>query len=238
MRACSLPLIVILLALAGAAVAQSISLTRFEDQVRAYESADRTDPPPRNAVVAVGSSTIRLWNTIATDLAPIAPVLERGFGGSTAVELEYYLDRLVLVYAPRAVLIYTGENDVASGFTPRQIADTMRLILVRIRTQQPGARRYVVSIKPSILRWSQWERARQANALLKALCAEGLCRYIDAATGLLGADGRPRPDYYATDQLHLSAAGYAAWTKAIKPALLADESRRPKPPDNLRIGTG
>ncbi|MFO0451835.1 MAG: hypothetical protein ACK52I_24825 [Pseudomonadota bacterium] len=97
MRACSLPLIVILLALAGAAVAQSISLTRFEDQVRAYESADRTDPPPRNAVVAVGSSTIRLWNTIATDLAPIAPVLERGFGGSTAVELEYYLDRLVRV---------------------------------------------------------------------------------------------------------------------------------------------
>lgn len=204
--------------------------TQWENEILAYEAADRVSPPPAGAIVVTGSSTIRLWTTMATDLAPL-DVLPRGFGGSTTVDLDYYLERVVLVYRPRAVVIYEGDNDIDGGQTPQQVADRMGSILSRISARLPAARVYVLSIKPSPSRWGVWPQALQANALLAALCAtDARYTYINAASTLLGADGLPRPDYYQSDQLHLNAAGYAAWTAAIRPTLLAQQSS-PLPAD-------
>jgi lysophospholipase L1-like esterase len=212
------PALVSALLLPLAALAQHA----FENEILAYEAQDRANPPPLGSVVVTGSSTIVKWTTIQTDLAPL-DVIPRGFGGSTADDLDYYLQRIVLVYQPRAVVIYEGENDIDNGQTPTYVANRMAGILARITAALPNARVYVISIKPSpfhISLWSGWET--YANQLLAALCAtDARYTYIDVASHLMYPNGQPIPQYYDTDGVHLTWQGYQAWTNTIRPVLLS-----------------
>jgi lysophospholipase L1-like esterase len=202
----------------------ALAANQWESEIVAYETADSANPPPKGAIVVTGSSSIRLWSTISSDLAPLS-LISRGFGGSTAADLDYYLERMVLVYEPRAVVIYEGDNDTAFGTTPQQVADTMAGILARISARLPSARVYVLSIKPAPARWSYWTVVQQANQLLLALCrTDARYTYIDSSSVLLDSNGQPRTTYYQADQEHLSAAGYAAWTSVIRPVLIAQQS--------------
>ena len=75
--------------------------TRFEKEIQAFEAQDARQPPPRQAVLCVGSSTMRMWHAdIRHDLAPLT-VIARGFGGSTMYDLLHFTDRIVTVYQPR-----------------------------------------------------------------------------------------------------------------------------------------
>jgi lysophospholipase L1-like esterase len=196
----------------------------LEPNVQAFEAQDLAMPPPANAVVVTGSSTIRGWTTLPADLAPL-PTIERGLGGSSAADIDYFLDRLVLVYRPRAVVIYEGDNDIAFGVTPQIFTETMSTIMARISERLPDARIYVISIKPSPSRWAHWPAMMQANQLVATLCASDR-RYtcIDVGSALLGEDGLPKPEFYS-DQLHLSAAGYQAWARAIAPVIVSQLTR-------------
>ncbi|MFO1427734.1 MAG: GDSL-type esterase/lipase family protein [Steroidobacteraceae bacterium] len=197
---------------------------QWESEIVAFENADKTSPPPKGAIVVTGSSTIRLWNTIKTDLAPL-DIIPRGFGGSTADDLDYYLERIVLVYEPRAVVIYEGDNDISGGKSPQYIADRMAGILARISARLPNARVYVLAIKPSPARWTEWPNAQQANQLFAALCAtDARYTYINAGSILLGSNGQPNPAYYQSDGLHLNGTGYSFWTSVIRPVLIAQQS--------------
>jgi len=213
-------LLALVLALAGLAVAQA---NTWESEILAYEQQDRLFPPPAGAIVVTGSSTIARWGSIRNDLAPLE-IIPRGFGGSTADDLDFYLERIVLTYAPRAVVIYEGENDIAQGLTPQYVATRIAQIAGRISARLPSARVYVISIKPSPLRWGVWPQMQLANQLLAEFCAsDPRYRYIDTVSTLLGADGWPRPEYFTSDTLHLSAAGYTAWTNSVRPVLLSRE---------------
>ena len=195
----------------------------WEGSILAYEQQDLLAAPPANAIVVTGSSTIADWYWMRNDLAPLE-VIPRGFGGSTADDLDYYLERVVLVYAPRAVVIYEGDNDIGSGLTPQYVASRISQIAARISTRYPSTRVYVISIKPSPLRWGVWPQMQQANQLLANFCAtDPRYAFIDTATALLGPDGYPIAEYYASDTLHLSAAGYPVWADVVRRVLLAGE---------------
>jgi lysophospholipase L1-like esterase len=204
--------------------------TRFEKAVAAFEEADRTSPPPAGAVVAVGSSSMRGWHgRIAQDLAPVT-VIPRGFGGSNYYDVLHYADRLVLAYQPRAVLLYEGDNDVAAGIPPAQIAATFDALVARLRGRLPDLRIYVIGAKPSIARWSMWPQMVDANDLVAQRCAaDPRMTYIDVAAGMLGTDGTPRPEIFLSDQLHMNDAGYDAWAAAVGPVLRAGEARHEQP---------
>jgi lysophospholipase L1-like esterase len=206
-------------------------LARHEGSIKAYEAADKLSFPPAGEIVVIGSSTITNWGTIKTDLSPLN-IIPRGFGGSTIDEVDYYLDRMVLAYAPRTVVIYEGDNELAEGQTPQYIAGRFADVTKRIHARFPSARVYVISVKPSMSRWRLWESSRQLNQLLEAWTrSDSRLAYIEAASALLGADGMPIASYYAEDRLHLTSTGYQAWAKAIKPQLMALESRKaPNPP--------
>jgi lysophospholipase L1-like esterase len=196
---------------------------RFESDILAYEQQDLLSPPPKGAIVVTGSSTIVRWTSILDDLAPLE-IIPRGFGGSTADDLDYYLERIVLVYEPRAVVIYQGDNDIAQGWTPQYVASRIAQIAGRISARFPSARVYIISIKPSWSRWGVWPQMQQANQLLSEFCtSDPRYRYIDTASALLGADGFPRTEYYASDTLHLSAEGYTVWAGVVRPVLMAGE---------------
>jgi len=193
--------------------------TAWESQVRAFEEKDLTAPPPKGETVAVGSSSIRLWSTIKTDLLPEI-VIPRGIGGATTSDVLYYLDRIVLVYEPRRILIYAGENDISGSRTPQQVLETIKVIVKRIHAALPNARVYLLSIKPSILRWGEWPAMQSANELMASYADTDVrIDYVDVSTPLLGADGLPVRAYYLDDLLHLSKEGYILWTDAIRQSL-------------------
>lgn len=200
------------------AIAQDSTI--WESQVRAFEEKDLSQPPSKGETVAVGSSSIRLWSTIRSDLAPTS-VVPRGIGGATTVDVLYYLDRLVLVYEPKRVLVYAGENDISALRSPQQLLDTTKAIVGRIHARLPSTQVYLLSIKPSILRWDRWPAMKSANDLLASYArSDPRIKFIDVSSPLLGADGTPVREYYLDDLLHLSKRGYEQWTKVIRPYLV------------------
>lgn len=224
----SLPVVLAAAALA-AAQTRTIDPTRFEEAVRAFEAEDRAAMPPEGAIVVTGSSSIRRWHlTLQRDLAPLTAI-PRGFGGSTMQDVEHFLDRIVLPYKPRAVVIYEGDNDTgAYGVPPAEIAGRLEAIVQRIHAALPAARVYVMSVKPSLARAAAWDRAQETNALYRRLAAGNeLVSYIDVATPFLRADGKVMDDVFIEDGLHLNEKGTRIWAAAVRAALLAGgEARR------------
>jgi lysophospholipase L1-like esterase len=205
---------------------------RFESAIQEFEKQDRVSRPPEGAIVLTGSSSIARWNNQApAALAPLT-VVPRGFGGSVMHDLAHYLDRVVLVYKPRAVLIYEGDNDTgASPVIPNElILSDLRQIIGRIHAALPQTRIYVLSVKPSILRRARWPVAQQLNAGYREIAAKDpLVYYVDVAASLLNKDGTVMTDIFVDDDLHLNELGNAIWGASIKAALMPMEARAEKP---------
>ena len=199
---------------------------RFEETISEWEGQDALAAPPANAIVITGSSSITLWNSeMVEDLAPLT-VIPRGFGGSEMSDVLHYIDRIAIAYEPRAIVIYEGDNDTGrSGKTAETIVGQFRQIVTKIHDAAPETRIYVMSVKPSVLRWGVWPEAQRANQMFQALAAEDdLLSYIDVATPLLQPDGEVMTDIFVEDGLHLNEKGTDIWAETILQALLPGEA--------------
>jgi len=200
---------------------------RWEEAWRAFEDEDARDYPPRDAIVFHGSSSIYFWHErLAEDMAPLT-VIPRGFGGSTMADAIHSLDRIVLPYHPRAIVLYEGDNDIgAYGEEPERVRDLFRDYAGKVHAALPDARIYLLAIKPSMLRWEQWPRMQEANRLLREDCAaDARLTFIDVAAPLLNTEGMPREELYIEDRLHLDRAGYERWRDVVRPLLMERELR-------------
>ncbi len=167
-------------------------------------------------VVFAGSSSVRLWKLDRH--FPEMGALNAGFGGSTLADCERYARRLVYAWRPRVVLLYAGDNDVANGLTPDQVASDFLSYATALHGALPECRLAYLSIKPSPLRWRLWPHAAEANSRIRALCeAVGGSRlvFVDVATPLLGPNGQPDQKYFLDDRLHLNEAGYEKWRAVV-----------------------
>jgi lysophospholipase L1-like esterase len=197
----------------------SLNPDRFEPEIRKFEEADRAAPPRKGVVVFVGSSSIRRWNTMAQDF-PNVPVLNRGFGGSEASDVARYADRVIVPPRPARIVFYAGDNDLARGKAPAQVAADVTQVWQIVSARLPDARMAIISVKPSLARWSLVDKTRDTNALLKQLAASDTrLSYIDVFTPMIGPDGQPIAAHFVEDGLHLTPAGYRVWTTALAPFL-------------------
>ena len=204
---------------ASMSAAPSIQLDRYAREIDRFDEADRAAPPAPGGIVFVGSSTIRMWTTLAEDFAGL-PVLNRGFGGSTFPEALHYLQRTVVRYHPRTVVVYEGDNDLASGRTPQQIADDYRAFVRGVRDSLPNARIVFLAIKPSPSRWKLESQRREANRLVSTIVATDPNQaFVDVGTPMLDPSGRPRPELFRDDSLHMTPAGYVLWRSTVAPIL-------------------
>jgi lysophospholipase L1-like esterase len=196
----------------------------WEFHICAYEKADRLHPPQPGAILFAGSSSIRLWSTLERDMAPLR-VLNRGFGGCHLAHVNHYIERVVLPYRPRAVVLYAGENDLAwpSRKTPESLLEDFKSFVATVQARLPGTRVYFVSIKRSPLRRGRWEAMERANQLIKEFAArcQGVV-FIDTSTPMLDANGHPRPEYLPRYGVHMTRKGYELWTSIVRPILEAD----------------
>jgi len=191
----------------------------FESDIAAFEAADRARAPAPGAVLFVGSSSIRFWETLARDF-PGVPTLNRGFGGSSVADCARYADRIVVPYRPRLVVFYAGDNDVAAGRTPELILSDFEDFVAKVRAAQPDVPILFLSIKPSLARWKLADEIRRTNRLIREYTknARGI-GYVDVFAPMLGADGLPRQELFRVDGLHMTPKGYALWTRLVAPEI-------------------
>ena len=191
----------------------------FAGEIAAFRVADRNAPSSAGAIVFAGSSSIRMWDHLAADMAPFR-VVNRGFGGSSIPDVVRHFSTVAAPPAPRAIVFYAGDNDLESRRTPAQIVSDFERFM-RLKTKRFGAIPvFFVSIKPAPTR-AHFRVAREAlNAMIRQRALERSdLLYVDIAGPMLAA-GRLE-DLFLPDGIHLSPAGYAVWRVAIRDALFA-----------------
>ena len=196
----------------------------WESEIAAFEADDAIHPKEPGAILFTGSSSIRFWSTLERDMAPMR-VLNRGFGGSHMEHVLYFADRIIRPYAPRAIVLYVGDNDIGSDKTAATVEGDFLDLVSHIRTFQPAVPIYFLTIKASRLRWSRWPEMNDANGRIAAIAEKDpLIQVIDVSSPMieLGGGDKPPADLFRFDGLHLSEAGYALWTKIVRARLLED----------------
>ena len=182
-------------------------------------AAFQTHPFSENGVLFTGSSSMRLWSTLEADF-PGLPIVNRGFGGSQLSDSAYHFGTVVVPVAPRAVVFYAGDNDLALEKTPTRVAENFQALAELMRVYCSQAPLFFISIKPSPSRWNLIEKIREANSQIEEICRENSqLHFANIESCLLDESGLPRTDFYIEDELHLSAKGYAAWTRVLRPLL-------------------
>jgi len=218
----------ILLALGGRIYVLTVAAQGWEPAIRDFEEQDKVHPPKAGCIVFTGSSSFRFWDTLVSDMKPL-DVINRGFGGSEFSDLNMYAKRIVIAYHPSAVVVYEGDNDLAQGSskTPESVAADFRAFVQTVHAALPETWIYVLSIKPSKLRWNQWPQMKAANKLMQDFSAtQQRVQYIDIATPMFDASGNLPGDLFKADGLHPTAKLYAMWTSIIKPILFERFSSR------------
>lgn len=195
---------------------------RWEPAIERFEKLDSQTPDPEGAVLLIGSSSIRLWETAAEDLAPY-PVIRRGYGGARFSDLANFADRLITPHKFRAVVVFVG-NDVTGGSGDIPPAETGKLfgyVADLITHHQPEAQIVCCDVRPCPSRFHVWDKIQGSNAALRAECEKRPnAHYLDTLDTFLTDGGTaPRPELHRGDRLHLNAEGYEVWSALIKDEL-------------------
>jgi hypothetical protein len=217
---------------------------RWEAAIRKFQEQDRQRFPLKQGIVFVGSTSIQLWKL--GDYFEGLPVTNRGLGGSQVAPIvrmwtldDYFehrrvkkrkvgglqladctkfANRIVLPYEPRVSVLYAGDNDIAAGKTPEEVADEFRAFVKVVQDPLPKTRIVFIGIKPSIRRWHLIAPMRQANSLIRTATEQDeRLTFVDIDTPMVGDDGRPRRELFLRNGLHLNDKGYSLWASLVRP---------------------
>ena len=191
----------------------------FEHNVQAYEAADRTNPPPQNAILLAGDSQFFRWKTVAEDLADYT-IINRGIDSFQTSDLVYFANRLVLPYHPRMIILHVGGNDVHAGKSPEQVLSDFKAFVAQVRAQWPAVPIGFSSTTPGPARWTEAAQRKATNRLLKEYIAtQPHLFFIDLWDAMLTVDGKPREDLWVADGVHPNHAGYLLRVRIMRPML-------------------
>lgn len=192
---------------------------KWEAEIQAFEKEDQRNPPEKDGVLFVGSSSIRMWKSLEKDF-PEIHVINRGFGGSQIEDSTYFIERIVLPYRPRMIVLYAGDNDLAAGKTPKRVFEDYKKFVRKVHQQLPKTRIAYISIKPSLARWNLVSKIKDANNRIRRYTLrDRRLAYIDVFKPMLGTDGQPCKELFVADGLHMTPAGYEVWKTVTAPYL-------------------
>jgi hypothetical protein len=89
------------------------SVKGWETDIRSFEHQDSITRYPDDAILFMGSSSIRLWSTLQEDMKPYHTI-QRGFGGSKISDVAWYTPRIVYPHKVQAVVIFVA-NDITGS---------------------------------------------------------------------------------------------------------------------------
>jgi lysophospholipase L1-like esterase len=194
----------------------------FYSDIQAFKKQDSVSFPPPNAILFIGSSSFTLWKDVQKDF-PKYKIINRGFGGSTLLDQIRYVKDVVFPYKPKQIIIYCGENDLASSDTvsSNEVAKRFQKLFTLIRNKFPQVQISYISMKPSPSRQLLMPKMMKGNELIKKyLTTKKRTAFIDVYKEMIDDEGKPRPELFLDDNLHMNKAGYDIWKKKIEPYLL------------------
>lgn len=194
----------------------------FWDEIQGFKKQDSIHPPQKNEILFVGSSSFTKWTDVQ-NYFPDYPIINRGFGGSTLLDVIMYADNVILPYQPKQIVIYCGENDLAYSDTvsAQTVAARFAILFDIIRHVWDNIPVVFVSVKPSPSREKLMPRMVETNKLIEAyLKTKKNAVFVDVYHKMLLPNGKPMPDIFGPDNLHMNAKGYTIWQKEIQPYLL------------------
>jgi lysophospholipase L1-like esterase len=187
----------------------------------------------RTDVVMFGDSRVVMWGP-KPSLGEMH-VAWRGVGGQTSAQAQGRFEQDVLALRPKKLVVSIGVNDVmaqaATGApltAASQVAERLARMadLARAQGIEPFVATVVRPYKPGLSKRFFWPdaphaRNRAVNEALRALHVANPKRFclIDFDGALASSADGPLPASYASDDLHLNAAGYAALNPVLESAL-------------------
>ncbi len=194
----------------------------FWQDIVVFSKLDAAQKPQKNSILFVGSSSFTKWQDVG-NYFPGYTIINRGFGGSSLPDVIRYTYDIILPYQPKQVVIYCGENDLASADSTSSIEvfNRFKTLFNMIRINLPKTNIAFVSIKPSPVRASIQGKVKESNKLIKAFIAtQKNASFINIYEAMLDSQGQMREELYIADRLHMRPEGYKIWQKAILPYLI------------------
>lgn len=193
----------------------------FYNDIQQFKKQDSAAFPPKKAILFIGSSSFTMWKDVQ-DYFPGYKIINRGFGGSTLKDVARYVEDIVYPYRPKQVVIYCGENDIASSdtITAETVAQRFAILFEAIRKVYPKIPIDFISMKPSPSREKFLPKLRAANQQIKDyIVTQKRAAYIDVYPYMMHEDGTPRKALFLDDMLHMNKSGYSIWQYAMLPYL-------------------
>lgn len=187
--------------------------------IQNFKKEDQQNPPPKDAILFLGSSSFTKWTDVA-DYFPTKTIINRGFGGSRLTDLNDFADDLLSPYQPKQIIIYCGENDFADNhkLKAKVVVNRFKSFYKKIRERFPNIEVDYISIKYSPSREVIWPQMKEANKKIAAFMEkEPNAEFIDVTKAMQDANGNVRKDIFVEDMLHFKPEGYQIWTKVMTP---------------------
>ena len=200
------------------------SMNQFESEIQAFEKQDQENGYQEDFILFVGSSSIRLWETLESDMEGYK-VLNRGFGGAQLSDLNLFWSRILAEHKPKMVILYCGENDIHEGSGVSQTVKRFKDFQDQYDRDLSGVPLIYITMKPSPSRWESWKKFRAADKKIAKLLSPEILSlksdktYLDLSSLLLREDGTPDPSFFIEDELHMNADGYERWTESVRKSI-------------------
>lgn len=192
---------------------------KWEKEVAAYEASDRQTPPPKGGILFIGSSTIRLWKTLAEDY-PDHKVINRGFGGTEIVDSTHFADRLIFPHEPKQIFLRAGGNDIHAGRTPSEVAFDFSEFVRVIHARLPRTEIIYIGVSPAASRWGESDKYRELNRMIRTMALEmPRVGFVETFDMVLSPEGQAVPELFVKDRLHFSPKGYKLLAERVRPFL-------------------
>lgn len=189
---------------------------KFWEDIQHFKQLDQDKAPEKNAVLLLGSSSFTNWKDVS-DYFPGKMMINRGFGGSTLLDLNLYSKDLLEPYEPSKIFIYCGENDIADFAKPKTVLNRFKNFYLEIRKYHPDVPVYYISMKLSPSRENFWPEMIKANRLIsRYISKQKNAAFIDI-TKPMEKNGRVREELFLEDRLHMKPEGYRIWTEVLEP---------------------
>lgn len=208
-----------LLLLVAVACSGSNDSRPFEDEIQAFEVEDDQNGYQSDFILFVGSSSIRLWESLNEDMKGL-DLLNRGFGGAKLSDLNFYWDRILGEHQPKLVVLYCGENDLQEGSPVDETFNQFKVFQSRYQKDLEGVPLIYIAMKPSPSRWEKWKQFRAADRkIMEAIAEQASQKFIDLSPTMLLEDDSPDPEIFLSDDLHMNREGYRRWTQVLRPLI-------------------
>jgi hypothetical protein len=196
-------------------------ILKWEPEIAVFDSLNLAEPTDTGTILVTGSSSVRLWDSIHTDLRPYR-VIQRGYGGAKLTDFNYYEERIIKPEPFRAIVVFVA-NDIAGeemDLSPKEVLRQFKELVGQIRDRNPGTPVCWIEITPTPKRWSVSPQIREANGLIKAYCEKkDDLHFISTFDHYITPEGIPDSTLFREDMLHLNRDGYLLWADIIKTAL-------------------